>query len=104
MKLIQINLTPEAASDDAAIRKISASLAGIDQSAISSIRVVKRSVDARKKNIRVNLSVEVFSGEDSSLPEINPFLPQNVSLKQEVIIIGAGPAGLFAALRLIELG
>jgi len=104
IRQIQINLTPAAASDQAAIKKISASLAGIDQKEISSLRIIKRSVDARKKNIRVNLTVELVSGNDSSLPELNPFKPQNVSLKKEVIIVGAGPAGLFAALRLIELG
>lgn len=104
IRQIQINLTPAAASDQAAIKKISASLAGIDQNEISSIRIIKRSVDARKKNIRVNLSVEVVSGDESALPGLNPFKPQNVSLKKEVLIAGAGPAGLFAALRLIELG
>jgi uncharacterized FAD-dependent dehydrogenase len=103
-KQIQINLSPAAAADDEAIKKNSASLAGIEQKEISSLRVVKRSVDARKKNIRVNLTVEVYSGDNSSLPVINPFNPQNVALKKEVIIVGAGPAGLFAALRLIELG
>src|ERR1035437_6659289 len=103
-KLVQINLNPVAAADDAAIRKISAALAGIDLSAVSALRVIKRSVDARKKNIRVNLSVEVFSGQDSAIPPITPFIPVDVSLKQEVIIVGAGPAGLFAALQLIELG
>jgi uncharacterized FAD-dependent dehydrogenase len=45
-----------------------------------------------------------LSGDDSSVPSINPFIPVDVSLKKEVIIVGAGPAGLFAALRLIELG
>ena len=62
MKQIQINLTPEAAADEASVRKISATLSGIDQSAISALRVIKRSVDARNKNIRVNLTVEVFYG------------------------------------------
>jgi uncharacterized FAD-dependent dehydrogenase len=103
-KQIQINLNPAAAADESAIKKIAASLSGIDPAAITSLRVIKRSVDARKKNIRVNLTVEVFSEEDSSIPAINPFSPVNVKQKQEVIIIGAGPAGLFAALRLIELG
>ena len=104
MKLVQINLTPAAAADADAIRKISASLAGIEQSAISGIRVIKRSVDARKKSIRVNLTVEVFYGEDSAIPVVNQYNPVDVSMKREVIIVGAGPAGLFAALRLIELG
>jgi uncharacterized protein len=103
-KQVQINLTPAAAADEAVIKKIAASLAGIDQSAVTSVRVIKRSVDARKKNIRVNLTVEVFSGEDSVKPAISPFIPVDVSLKREIIIVGAGPAGLFAALRLIELG
>ena len=103
-KQVQINLNPAAAADETIIRKIASSLAGIDQSAVTSLRVIKRSVDARKKNIRVNLTVEIFSGEDSAKPLITPFVPCDVSLKQEVIIVGAGPAGLFAALRLIELG
>jgi len=103
-KLVQINLAPSAAADEAVIKKIAASLSGIDQATVSTVRVIKRSVDARKKNIRVNLTVEVISGEDSSSHEISPFIPIDVSLKKEVIIVGAGPAGLFAALRLIELG
>ena len=103
-KLVQINLAPAAAADEAVIKKISASLAGIDQTEVTALRVLKRSVDARKKNIRVNLTVEVFTGKDSAIPSISPFIPTDVTLKQEVIIVGAGPAGLFAALRLIELG
>ncbi len=101
---VQINLNPSAAADEAAIRKIAASLAGIDMEAVSALRVIKRSVDSRKKNIRVNLTIEVFSGEDSAIPAITPFIPIDVSLMQEIIVVGAGPAGLFAALRLIELG
>lgn len=104
IKQIRIDLNPAAAADDASIRKIAASLAGIDQSEISSLRILKRSVDARKKNIRVNLTVEIFTGEDSEIPPISPYNPVNVTQGREVIIVGAGPAGLFAALRLIELG
>jgi uncharacterized protein len=104
IKQVRINLNPAAAADEAAIRKISASLAGIDQSEITSMRILKRSVDARKKNIRVELTVELFTGQDSEIPVINPYNPVNVARNREVIIVGAGPAGLFAALRLIELG
>jgi uncharacterized FAD-dependent dehydrogenase len=104
VKQIQINMNPSAAADENAVKKIAASLAGIDQSAVTALRVLKRSVDARQKNVRVNITVEVFYGEDSPVPVISPFKPEDVSLKQEIIIVGAGPAGLFAALRLIELG
>jgi uncharacterized protein len=104
IKQVQINISPETSADESAVRKIAVSLAGLDQSEVSRIRIVKRSVDARKKNIRVNLTVDVFSGEDSVIKPLSPFIPVDVSLKREVLIIGAGPAGLFAALRLIELG
>jgi uncharacterized protein len=104
IKQVRINLNPAIAADQSAIRKISASLAGIDQSEISTLRIIKRSVDARKKNIRVNLTVEIYTGQESEIPAISPFIPINVALSREVIIVGAGPAGLFAALRLIELG
>jgi uncharacterized protein len=104
VKQVQINLTPAASADEAAVRKIATSLSGIDQKDISSIRVIKRSVDARKKNIRVNLIVEVISGNDTSVQPLNPYLPLDVSREKEVIIVGAGPAGLFAALRMTELG
>ena len=104
IKQIQINLTPSAASDDSTIRKIASSLSGIDSKDITALRILKRSVDARKKNVRVNLTLEVFTGEDTAIRSIEPFNVKDVSQKPEVIIVGAGPAGLFAALRLIELG
>ena len=70
VKQVRINLNPAAAADEAAIRKIAATLAGIDQAEISSLRILKRSVDARKKNIRVELTVEIFTGQDSEIPVI----------------------------------
>lgn len=103
-RLVQLNLDPETAADDNAIQRIAGKLAKLDPSAISSVRIIKRSVDARQKNIRVNLAVEVISTGESAVPLVNPFVPADVSNRREVIIAGAGPAGLFAALRLIELG
>jgi uncharacterized FAD-dependent dehydrogenase len=103
MKQVQLNLAPAAAADEAIVRRTAAKSAGIGEKDVSFTRVVKRSVDARKKDIRINLTVEVFSGNEPS-PAINPYKPVNVSNRKEVIIVGAGPAGIFAALRLIELG
>jgi uncharacterized protein len=102
-KRVQLNLNPAVAADEKAILKISGTLTNLAPSDISAIRVIKRSVDARKKNIRINLTVDVFSGNETP-PLLNPYLPKDVSRQKEVIIVGAGPAGIFAALRLIELG
>lgn len=104
VRRVNLNISPSVAADEAAIRKISASLAGLDQSQVTSLRIIRRSVDARKKNIRVNLIVDVIAGEEPEITDIKPFRPVNVTQGREVIIVGAGPAGLFAALRLIELG
>ena len=101
---IQLSLTPQAAADEAVIKKAAASAAGWDKEKISSVRIIKRSVDARQKNIRVNLTVEVISSEDPVPDPISSFRAVNVANNQEILIAGAGPAGLFAALRLIELG
>jgi uncharacterized protein len=103
-KLVQLNLSPEKAADETVIRKLSGSLSGIAPSEISFLRILRRSVDARKKEILINLTVELFTENDLPVAGISPFKPQNVVSGPEVIIAGAGPAGLFAALRLIELG
>ncbi|MGA1977757.1 MAG: FAD-dependent protein [Bacteroidales bacterium] len=101
---IHLSLSPENAADENHIRSAAASLAGIDQSDIAGIRILHRSVDARQKNIMVMLTVEIFSAEETIAPVLQPFIQRDVTNSREVIIIGAGPAGLFAALRLIELG
>jgi uncharacterized FAD-dependent dehydrogenase len=104
IKQVQINLSPEAAADETQVKKIAATLSGVNTSDIVSLRIIKRSVDARKKNIRINLSIDVVIGADDPSGKIAPFLIKDVTNSREVIIIGAGPAGLFASLRLIELG
>jgi len=103
-KLIRLSVSPETAADEILIRRLSGSLSGIPPSGITSLRIIRRSIDARKKNIIINLEIEVFSDQDNPIPAIAPFNHCNVAGSPEVIIVGAGPAGLFAALRLIELG
>ena len=74
---------------------------GIDAQAV---RVVKRSIDARQRTIFVNLTVRAYVGEEPPLLDFEPYIYNDVSDKPSVIVVGAGPGGLFAALRLIELG
>jgi len=103
-KQVQLNLSPSDAADNAMVKRSAASASGVNASDIVSVRFLKRSVDARKKNIRVNLTVEIFTGDEPDDFIIPPFEARDVRRAREVIIAGAGPAGLFAALRLIELG
>jgi uncharacterized FAD-dependent dehydrogenase len=103
-RIVNLILDPETSADEISVRKLCASAAKLDPSEISEIRILKHSVDARQKRIRVNLTIEVYSGSGKSEIALKPFDSKDVTHQKEVIIIGAGPAGLFAALRLIELG
>lgn len=100
---INLSLTPKQASDEQFYKPILAEKLHLDEERIKLINVRRKSIDARQRAIRINLGVEVFVDE---LPEEKPieFIYDLVAGKPQVIIVGAGPAGLFAALRLIELG
>lgn len=102
-KDIQLNLSPEQAADDSLIKKITSQKSRIALGDLQ-YQVVKRSIDARKKKIRVNLLVKAFEKAErvKSLWDKTEYI--DVSKKEHVAIVGAGPAGLFAALKLIELG
>ena len=71
---------------------------------INSFRIIRKSIDARKKDVKYNLGVECFIDEWPGEPEAIRFEIKNVKNQDEIYIIGSGPAGLFAALRFIELG
>jgi len=103
VKQININIEPWQASNDEYIKVECAKTLQINVEEISTVRVIRKSVDARGRNIKFNIGVEVFINE---LPEANRihFDYNFVGNSEPVIIVGAGPAGLFAALRLIELG
>ena len=100
----QIRVLPEQAANEQNIKLFISKDKGIDARTIQAIRVLKRSIDARQRTIFVNLKVRVYINE---LPQDEEFVRttyQNVEGKPQVIVVGAGPGGLFAALRLIEHG
>jgi uncharacterized FAD-dependent dehydrogenase len=103
-KEVSLILSPEQAFQDASALPLVAAAAGIPQSDITHTRIIRKSIDARGRKIKINMAVEVFIGEEPSSPLENTLNYQPVADKPEVIVIGAGPAGLFASLRLIELG
>ncbi len=99
---ISLQLSPRQAADPGTYIPIAARLARVSDTQVALARVVKRSVDARKTP-KVNLTVELYiEGEPQPAPL--HFDYPDVSSKTPVVIVGSGPAGLFAALRLIELG
>jgi uncharacterized FAD-dependent dehydrogenase len=104
IRRLDLDLNPAQAADEKEIRRVAGSICGLGSSEIKGIRILKKSVDARKRDIRIRLTVEVVTGIDTVRPLSTPYSPPDVSNKPEVIIVGAGPAGLFAALRLAELG
>lgn len=101
-KEISLVVSPEVAATPAKYEKIVADRLKISLDQIARIRVVKKSIDARAR-IKVNISFHVYIDDNMQEDKIN-FDYKNVKNAPEVIIVGSGPAGLFAALRLIELG
>ncbi|CAH0994628.1 hypothetical protein EMA8858_00740 [Emticicia aquatica] len=104
-QIISLTLEPEVALDDAILRQyIQKTYLKIADSEDFNFRKLRQSIDARKGQVKINLDIEVFAGE---IPppemEFRKDYP-DVSKKKQAIIVGAGPAGMFAALRLIELG
>ena len=101
---INITLSPKAASDIEQCRFAIAQKLNVPIEDIRYLNIKRRSIDARGRSVRINLGVEAFVGEMPATDKDIKFDYKNVTHKPEIIIVGAGPAGLFSALRLIELG
>ena len=103
-KTLELTLSPEIAFDENELHQHIKSSLQIKEDNTFHIRLLKRSIDARSRQIKVNLQAEIYVDE---MPEpLLQYQPEykDVSKSNQAIIVGAGPAGLFAALRLIELG
>lgn len=104
-KELLLQVAPEIAVNEHLLKEHIAKSERISSTEIQHITILKRSIDARQKAIKINLKVLIFfQGEEFIKRTIELPHYKNVSNAQEVIIVGAGPAGLFAALQLIELG
>ncbi|MDE6721784.1 MAG: FAD-dependent monooxygenase [Bacteroidaceae bacterium] len=100
----QIRVLPEVAASEQGIKRFLQEEKGLAAAAVKAVRVLKKSIDARQRTIYVNLKVRVYVDE---LPEDEEFVRTdypNVEGRPQAVVVGAGPGGLFAALRLIELG
>lgn len=100
----QLRILPEQAASEQSLKQYIGREKGLDVRTINAIRILKRSIDARQRTIYVNLTIRVFVNETPSEEEFVRTDYPNVEGRPAVIVVGAGPGGLFAALKLIESG
>lgn len=103
-KELQLRVIPEVAGEEEKLRTYISKTTDIKESEITHVEILKRSIDARQKQVKINLKVKVYVGEEYQEENISVPKFESVHDKEKVLVIGAGPAGLFAALKCIELG
>lgn len=101
---LSLRVTPNIAASEHLLTHYAAGEIGIDARTIKALRIRRRSIDARQRTIYVNLTVDLFINEMPPRLDYEPVEYTDVSHAPRVVVVGAGPGGLFAALRLIELG
>lgn len=104
LKQLNLRVTPNIAANEDLLTRYAAGELSIDVRTIQGLRIRRRSIDARQRTIYVNLSLDLYINEMPPRLDFEPIVYPNVSNAPRVIVVGAGPGGLFAALRLIELG
>lgn len=100
----QLRILPEQAASEQSLKQYISREKGLDIRTIHAVRVLKKSIDARQRTIFVNVKAQVFINEEPAEKEFIETEYHNVEGRPQVIVVGAGPGGLFAALRLIERG
>lgn len=104
-KEFQLRVDPRTAADNERVAAFVARQGNFDRGRIKLLQILKRSIDARQRRVMVNLTVRCFIDElPDNINRYEPYRYVDVSKAQTVVVVGAGPGGLFAALRLIELG
>ena len=101
---LSLTLSPRQASEELLLKAQVAEKLNISVAEVTGVRIIRKSIDARGRQIKVNLGLSVFVNEDVPTHSYEPLQLQNIASAEPVIIVGAGPAGLFAALRLIKHG
>ena len=103
IKDIDLTLTPQEAFEERTIKKKAATKCGLSFTKVTGVKILRKSIDARRVDIKINLRVRLFVGEEVK-NTWNPVSFPDVSSSPSCIVVGMGPAGLFAALTLIEKG
>lgn len=101
---LTLRTTPDVAYNPQTLQRYVARELSVRPSDITEVRIRRRSIDARQRNIFVNLTVDAYLGDEDPTPDFTPIGYPDVTGRPAAIVVGAGPGGLFAALRLIELG
>ena len=101
---LNIVVSPEEAANEDTLKEIAAKQLFTSNKSITFIKVLKRSIDARSRNIKINIKLEVYINEQPPVDSSYKINYPDVTNGKPVIVVGSGPAGLFAALQLIEIG